>query len=208
MNPTIRHLTVFALSAVAAAAASAATTVYTSPAAFGLMLAPGAYLETFTQDEVDIGALFSYSGNGFSYDVTADGGASTVYRSGTIIGNNLPNLSLTFTFTSGNVTAVGGQFFIANISDVFQPVSVTLTLNDGTTVSYLPPGVAGAFRGFTSTVPIASLTMSAPPLTGQFYNSVDNLVVGSMIPEPGTTAMMALGLLGLLGVARRRRANG
>lgn len=203
MNLSVRNLSLFALSALAAAAASASTTVYNSPASFNAVLAPGSYLETFTQGGIDSGALFSYGGGGYGYDVTADAGASTVYRSGSLIGNNLPNLSLTVTFTSGNVTAVGGQFFITNISDAFQAQSVSLNLNDGTSVTYLPTGVADSFRGFVSTVPILSLTMGAPG-PGQVYNSLDNLVVGSAVPEPGSYALMALGLAGLMALRRQR----
>jgi PEP-CTERM motif len=184
-----------------AGVAQAATTVYTTAASFQALLLPGAYTETFTQPGVDSGPLFSYSGGGFGYDVTASPG--DVYRSGSIIGNNTPNETMTLTFTTGNVTAVGGNFFITNISDVFQPVGVTLALNDGTSVTYTPTGV-GTFRGFISTVPILSLTMDAPT-GGQFYNSLDNLTVGSAVPEPTTYLMMALGLGGMLLMRRARR---
>jgi hypothetical protein len=187
----------------ATGAAQAATTVYTTAAAFNALLAPGAYTETFTQPAVDSGPLFTYSGGGFSYNVTASPG--DVYRSGTLIGTNTPNETLQLTFTTGNVTAVGGNFFITNISDVFQPVSVTLGLNDGTTVSYTPTGV-GTFRGFISTVPILSLVMTAPT-GGQFYNSLDNLTVASAVPEPGTYLMLAMGLGGMLLVRRARRES-
>jgi hypothetical protein len=182
-------------------AAQAATTVYTTAASFQALVAPGSYTETFTQPAVDSGVLFSYSGGGFSYNVTASPGV--VYRSGTIIGNNTPNETFTLTFTSGNVAAVGGNFFITNISDVFQSQGVTLTLGDGTVVNYTPTGV-GDYRGFISTAPILSLTMAAP-VGGQFYNSLDNLTVGTAVPEPGTYLMMALGLGSMLLVRRARR---
>jgi hypothetical protein len=196
-----RSLIAFSLAALACAAASAQTTVYTTNAAFLAMVAPGSYLETFTQVAVDSGPSFTYSGGGFSYTVTADNGASTVYRSGTIIGNNLPDLSLTLTFTTGNVTAVGGEFFTTNISDIFQAAAVTLTLNNGTVVNYTPTSQTNSFRGFTTPVPILSLTMSAPGPS--LYNSIDNLRVGAVVPEPGTYAMMGLGLL----AARRLRSR-
>ncbi len=186
-----------------AGAAQATTTVYTTAASFQALVAPGAYTETFTRPAVDSGALFTYSGGGFSYDVTADPGV--VYRSGSIIGNNTPNETLTLTFTTGNVTALGGNFFITDIGDAFQSVGVTLTLNDGTVQSYTPTDVS-TFRGFISTVPILSLTMSAPQ-GGQFYNSLDNLTVGSAVPEPSTYLMLALGLGGMLLMRRARREH-
>lgn len=197
-----RSIAVLCLSVAACTTAYSATAVYTTSASFLATVASGSFLETFTQPEVDTGSLFSYSANGFAYSITANGGMSDVYRSGAFVGNSLPAESLTVAFTSGNVTAVGGNFFITDITDAFQANSVTLTLNDGTVVTHLPPDEAGGFRGFTSDMPIISLTMIAPPAL--VYNSLDNLVVGSMIPEQGTYAMMGMGLLGLLAVRRLR----
>jgi len=51
-------------------------------------------------------------------------------------------------------------------------------------------------------VPITSLVVGAPG-TG-LYSGLDNLTVG-VVPEPGTYAMMALGLAAIGGFAARRR---
>jgi hypothetical protein len=197
-----RSIAVFCLTSIACAEAYPATTMYTTSASFLATVASGSYLETFTQPEVDTGLMFSYSTNGFAYSITANDGMSDVYRSGTFVGSSLPAESLTIAFTSGNVTAVGGNFFITDITDAFQASSVTLTLNDGTVLTHLPTDETGAFSGFTSDMPILSLTMSAPP--SPLYNSLDNLVVGSMIPEPGTYGMMGLGWVCLLAMLRLR----
>jgi hypothetical protein len=210
MNTALRRIAVAGFAAVASASfqtASAQTTTHTTLASFLANTTGSLYLETFTQGGVDSGASFSYSSLGFGYTVTASPGL--VYRSGSIIGNNSPNETLTFTFTTGNITAIGGDFFITNISDVFQPQPVTLNLSNGTSVTYTPTNLAGSFRGFTTTgAAITSLTMAAPT-GGQFYNSVDNLRVGraapaTVVPEPSEIALLATGMVGLLGVARRR----
>lgn len=193
---------------LAAAAASApvwaATTTYTDSASFLAAIAPGAFNNTFTGVE-DSATSYSYSGGGFGYTVAAPG---DVYLSGSFIGNNTDNDTLTITFTTGNVTALGGNFFITDIGNSFQASAVTLTLSDGTTTTFTPSDETTAFRGFVSTAAIVSLMMSAPG--ANLFNSLDNLTVGVAVPitlpEPGTWALVALALGGL-SLVRRQRAS-
>jgi hypothetical protein len=192
--------------ATAAGGAHAATTVYTSQASFLAQVSPGSYTEAFTGGNGSA-VSYNFSGGGFGYTIsasTAAGVASSVYRSGSIIGNNLPAELLTVTFTAGAPTAVGGNFYITDITDVFQSSPVTLNLSDGTSITYLPGGTA-EYRGFVSTVPITSLTMAVAP-TSQ-YNTLDNLTVGiaTVVPEPATYLMMALGLTSLLMLRRSQQ---
>lgn len=184
--------------AALSASSSALTTVYTSPAGFLAQLAPGAYTENF--DGLPATPPDTFTGGGFSYTASAPSG---LYGSGEFLGTNQIDEALTLSFTSGNVTSVGGNFYATNISDVFQPVAITLTLSDGTTVTFTPTSVADSYRGFASTVLITSLTISAPGAS--LYGGLDNLTVGvSAVPEPASALLMALGVAGLL-IARRRR---
>ena len=196
----IAHRFVLALGLAALSASSfAVTTVYTSSAAFMANLNPGSYTENF--DGLPSSPPTSFAGGAFSYSVSAPSG---LYGSGEFLGTNLPNEALTITFTSGNVTAVGGNFYATNISDAFQSASVTLTLSDSTTVTYTPTSVADSFRGFTSNVTITSMTMGAPGVS--LYAGIDNLTVGvTAVPEPASVLLMALGVVGLL-VARHRKS--
>jgi len=178
----------------------AATTVYTSSASFMANVAPGAYTESFTGlSNPPVGPV-TFSGSGFSYSASAppDG----IYLEGGFLGASQINQALTVTFTSGNVTAVGGNFYATNIADAFQSVAVTLTLSDSTSVTFTPSSLSDSYRGFTSNLTITSLTMSAPG--GSLYAGLDNLTVGvTAVPEPASWALMGLGVAGLL-VARRR----
>jgi hypothetical protein len=199
------------VSPFAATTAHAQTTTYISSASFLAALQTGSYTEAFTGP---FGPVTSsdYSDGTYGYTVSTPS-PTGLYRSGSTIGNNLPNESLLFTFTTGNITAVGGNFFITDISDTFRRVSVTLTLNDGTTTTYTPTSAGtGSFRGFTSTTAITSLTLSAPGASR--YNVVDNVTVGaamsatpSAAPEPGSLALL-LPIIGTVGMMiRKRRKN-
>ena len=196
------HFAVAAVALAAASVASAQSTTYTSSAAFLPNVAAGSYTEGFAGSIAFSGEdSFDFSGGAFAYTVSAPG---ALYGNGTFIGTSLPDEELTIAFTGAPVTALGGNFYVTNFSDAFQPVSVTLTLSDGTVTSFTPTSVADSYRGFTSAVAITSLVISAPGAS--LYAGMDNLTVGSAVPEPTSYMLFALGLGGLL-LARRRQAS-
>jgi len=201
MQRAHRLLSIAVLTCLSASAFAATT--YTTSASFMAQVAPGAYSENFNSWVTDppAGALV-FSSGGFTYSAFA---VDDLYLSAGFLGTSQINKALTLTFTSGNVTAVGANFFALNISDAFQAVSVTITLSDGTVSTFTPTSMADSFRGFTSSTPITSLTFSAP---GQsLYASLDNLTVGvAAVPEPANWALTALGLAGVIAARRRKVA--
>lgn len=184
-----------AFSAILCASSAGGATVYTNQATFISTINPGYYLEDFEATNPP-----SYNSGGFSYTV----GGDTIYDSGSFIGNHNPNTALTITFTSGNVTAVGGEFFITDQSDIFLTVPVSITLSDATIISYTPNSQA-EFRGFVSNGPvITSLTFGAPGPSR--FNNLDNLIVGTAIPEPSSIFLMGL-LCFISSLTYRRRIS-
>lgn len=199
MQPAYRLLSAVALAALSASSI-ASTTVYTSSSAFLAQVAPGYYTEAFTGMSNPPEGAMTFSGGGFSYSAFAP---SDLYLAGGFLGTSQISEALTITFTSGNVSSVGGNFFMTDFNDNFQSVSVTVTLSDGTVQSFTPTTLADSFRGFVSTTPISSLVISAPGAS--LYAGLDNFTVGvSAVPEPAAWLLMGLGVAGLL--VRRRAA--
>lgn len=197
---SIRQLTTALALGVMSVSAFAASTVYTSSSSFLAQVAPGAYTESFNGLATPAAGAAVFSGGGFSYSLFAP---SDLYASGDFIGTSQINEALTISFLGSNVYAVGGNFFATNISDAFQAVQISLSLSDGTTVSFTPTSLVDSYRGFVSTTAITSLTISAP---GQsLYAGLDNLTVAAAVPEPASMLLAGLGIVGVIAATRRRR---
>lgn len=201
MKPMSQLVSAVALAALSAAAA-AAPTIYSSSSAFMSHVLPGAYTETFDGMGVPPAGPVGFSGGPFSYTISAP---NDTYADGSIFEANQILDDLTINFTSGNVHAVGANFFGVDYQSVFQSIMVTLTLGDGTTESFLPTSVDDTYRGFTSDELITSLTIHVrgPGQDQSYYAALDNLTVGT-IPEPASLALAGLALAGVAATRRRR----
>jgi hypothetical protein len=182
-------------------------------------IAPGSYLENFEGLTAGgQGGNLARSSGGFSYTVSAPTSVYVVsdltappLPSGQAITTFFNGNNLVITFTSGNVTAVGGDFFLTNLEENWVAGTFTVGLNDGTTsnVDLLtgPPAAnTVAFRGFTSDSPITSLTISGFNAPGTQFGTLDNFYVGvNAVPEAPT--WIGVGLIALVITGRAAMAG-
>jgi hypothetical protein len=206
-----------ALLFTASISSSFATTIYTNQASFLAATAPGYYLETFNSlpQDTTIPSPINFSGNGFSYSASAAGGFFNVGPSGdTWLSTDQPLTDIVFTLTSNNITSVGGYFFLTETFGHVTGGTVTVTLNDGSTFSISNPS-STSFIGFTSAIPILSLTVhpefALSGIDGEgedlLFATVNDFIVGgpkgSAVPEGGSSALL-LGIAALGAIGARR----
>jgi hypothetical protein len=208
----IKPLAFAALLAIAGSS-HAAITVVTSLAAFNAATVnPGT--DTYTGFSITGGTPSPITRNAGPYTYTADAGpAGTFFGAGTTANPWLSTNTATdtisfFGFTPG-VVGLGGNFFGSNISGLFAAGDVVVTATDasGTVSQTIVNATTGSFLGFVSTTGLLSATVAAVQVPGAspLWPTVDNLVLASAVPEPGTYALMLAGV-GVLGfMARRRR---
>jgi hypothetical protein len=146
-----------------------------------------------------IGFRTPCSGNPFGYT-----GTTTLYNDGTNATTTLTSLAATpFSIQSIDLAPLGRDS---------RPQLVTFigTLVGGATVTqaFTIPGGAGlpTLATYTFQPTFANLTsLQFSPQTAPFYQFTNLRLDQAVVPEPGTWALLGTGLLGVAGIARRRR---
>ena len=159
------------------------------------------YLNNFSDLNGSGAPLISYSDTPlgsvtFSYTISAPPDGLYFIAPG---GNPAPQTytgsdPLVVTFTSGNVTAVAGNFWMTDGLGDTVSGTVTVNLSDGTQV--VLPSNPSSFVGFTSATPSIYITSLNVVSDGSHYATIDNLIVAA--PEPATLVLAGMGAAALL----------
>jgi hypothetical protein len=189
--------------------------VYASESAFILALEPGAFTETFSglTPETSLPSPLSFAGpspgNPFAYSVVVEGGLFPIANPGNAteiwLSTQIATDIMTITNTGQSITGIGGHFFLTDFSGAVIPGTIRASLSDGSFYD-LTDQLPTDFWGVTGTSPFTSLTLEylGNP-EADAWITVGSLSVGiAAVPEPATLSMVGLGMVGGLGLARRR----
>ncbi|MCA0375537.1 MAG: PEP-CTERM sorting domain-containing protein [Gemmatimonadetes bacterium] len=151
---------------------------------------------------------FAYTANVNTSSFYVNGGLG-----GTWLSTNVSTDIVTFDGFSPSMFGIGGTFFNTDEMGA-EAAGTSLTLTAFTaggsfTHTLTNPG-ASSFFGIVATDPFASVTVqSVTPAQGFAWPTVGSLTLAAapqVVPEPSTFVLLAVGVVGMVAVARRRRA--
>lgn len=198
---------------------ASAATLYTTQASFLSQVDSGYYLENF--DAKTSGVLASgtnFSNSTYTYTASTTTNSNGLYIQ-TVAGNkslstNTNRSNIVINFTSNNVTAVGGNFFLSGGSSSLAG-AFSISLSDGTnvTLNSTDSVLTAPFEGFTAAdgTNITSLTFAVPTINSAA--AIDDLIVGraKRLPEPssivGTLLSASLLILARNKIKKGRQHN-
>lgn len=189
---------------------------YSNSSAFNATL-NSSFTETFASlpsTDAEVQSPTNFSGNGFAFSAvtTSNKVDSSLYSIGPSASDRWLTLlwaddSIVLTNLNASVRAVGGNFFGTTQDGSTPPATLTLVASflDATTfTTNVPASGSNTFYGLTFDSQLTSLSIGADPA----FATIDNVTVGTVIPEPGTGALLIFtALIIFLGAARIKRTT-
>lgn len=180
---------------------------------FGLSLQANAATTIYTDKASWEAAFFSVTTEDFT-DSALNAGVSVVSDAGSVTGGIWSDRlvpsgdSTTFSFASA-IFGFGGDWDLAGPAGQGTGITLTLTLLAGGTevlTTEIPRSTAGTFWGFVSDVAFTDVLLTAGTQSGVAETfHLDNMVYSaSPVPVPAAVWLFGSGLLGLLGVRRKK----
>ena len=209
---------------VAPTVAQAQVTTYTSLATWTAAVA-SVGIDTYNDlPGASVPSPLNRTAGAYNYvaSVTAATGVSTAFfPAGTAgdrwLSTDAALATIVYNGFGSSVRGLGGFFFGSDVAGAFvsgTTLNFAATTTGGGTQNFSVLGTSTTtFFGFLASSNWTSLTVTAvQPTTGFNWSTVNDFRVAQaapmgVIPEPSTYALMATGLVGLVGIARRRRTS-
>ena len=173
---------------------NAATVIYTDKTAWESALGGSFLTEDFADGQLN--------NTGVSYTSTASGHinpAQENYQDVLAHGSATAPMT-TWTFTP-EIIAYGGDWTLGGPGGSGNSLQVYL---DSVYVGFISNSYGGEFWGFISDTPFTSVELIGGSGTNQQHYSLDNMVF-SPVPVPAAAWLFGSGLIGLIGIARRKQ---
>jgi hypothetical protein len=158
----------------------------------------GAFGNSITNDQSGSG-FFLFHGTGGSASML--GVAWESFNPAGVVPNTLYQFS--FYLTNANATNVASLQPMINGTDIGSPISAAGFFTDGNAAHQWQKFSVTWFSGGATTADLALRNLQANTVGNDF--GIDTISLDPVLPEPHSLALLAMGSLGLVSFARRRR---